>query len=75
MEDLAILNNDEQQEVLATVKKLQGLVAEVLNPDDFHKIKEILFRAVETEVLHRDAGHYGGRDWTEPSIYCEHPSA
>ncbi len=54
MEDLAILNNDEQQEVLATVKKLQGLVAEVLNPDDFHKIKEILFRAVETEVLHRD---------------------
>ncbi len=54
MEDLAILNHDEQQEVLATVKKLQGLVAEVLNPDDFHKIKEILFRAVETEVLHRD---------------------
>ena len=45
---------EEREELLLTVKKLQTLVAEVLNPDDFRKIKEILLRTVESEGLCRD---------------------
>ena len=37
----------EENKVLDAVKRLQGLVAEVLNPDDFHKIKDVLLRSVE----------------------------
>ena len=54
MEELATLKEEERQLLLETVKRLQSLVAEVLNPEDFHKVKEILFRAVETDQLHRD---------------------
>ena len=45
---------EEREELLLTVKKLQTLVAEVLNPDDFRKIKEILLRTVESGGLCRD---------------------
>ena len=54
MEQLATLKEEEKVLLLETVKRLQSLVAEVLNPEDFHKVKEILFRAVETDQLHRD---------------------
>ncbi len=54
MEELATFGNEEKVMLVETVKRLQGLVAEVLNHEDFHKIKEILFRAVETEHLHCD---------------------
>lgn len=37
-----------------TVRKMQALVSDVLNPDDFHKIKDILFQAIETESLTRN---------------------
>jgi hypothetical protein len=53
-EELATLKEEERQLLVETVKRLQGLVAEVLNPEDFHKVKDILFRAVETDQLHRD---------------------
>lgn len=45
----------EQREVLEAVKQLQALVTDILNPDDFRKIKDVLLRAVETESLHRDS--------------------
>ena len=54
MDELATLRKDERELLVETVKRLQGLVAEVLNPEDFHKVREILFRAVETDLLHRD---------------------
>ena len=54
MEEMATLREDEKVLLVETVKRLQGLVVEVLNPEDFHQVKEILFRAVETEQLHRD---------------------
>lgn len=54
MEELATLKEEEKVLLVETVKRLQSLVAEVLNPEDFHKVKEILFRAVETDQLHRD---------------------
>ena len=54
MEELATFSIEEKNELLLTVKKLQSLVADVLNPDDFRKIKEILLQAVETDRLHRD---------------------
>ena len=55
MEESVILKEEEREEIRLTVKKLQSLVSEVLNPDDFHKIKEILLRAVETGQLHRNS--------------------
>lgn len=54
MADIETFSEAERLEVLATVKKLQALVADVLNPGDFHKLKEMLFRAVETDALRRD---------------------
>ena len=54
MEELATLKEEEKVLLVETVKRLQSLVAEVLNPEDFHKVKDILFRAVETDQLHRD---------------------
>ena len=45
---------EEREELLLAVKKLQTLVADVLNPDDFHKIKELLLCAVESGRLNRD---------------------
>jgi len=48
------LRTEERQAVLDTVKRLQALVDEVLNPDDFHKIKDIILRAAETGQLHRN---------------------
>ena len=54
-EELAPFSDDERDLVVNTVKQLQSLVADVLNPDDFHKVKEILFRAVETGRVHLDA--------------------
>ncbi len=54
MEELATFSIEEKNELLLTVKKLQSLVVDVLNPDDFRKIKEILLQAVETDRLHRD---------------------
>ena len=54
MENFATIREDEKVLLLETIKRLQLLVVDVLNPDDFHKVKEILFRAVETDLLHRD---------------------
>ena len=54
MDDLTTLREDERELLLETVKRLQGLVTDVLNPDDFGKVKGILLRAAETAQLHRD---------------------
>jgi len=54
MENFATIREDEKVLLLETIKRLQSLVVDVLNPDDFHQMKEILFRAVETDLLHRD---------------------
>ncbi|MBQ6964715.1 MAG: bifunctional (p)ppGpp synthetase/guanosine-3',5'-bis(diphosphate) 3'-pyrophosphohydrolase [Bacteroidaceae bacterium] len=54
MEELANLKSDEQKALLAVVRRLQGLVTEVLNPDDFQKIRHILLRTVEADALRRD---------------------
>ena len=57
MEESATFRDDERQLFLTAFRQLQGLVAEVLAPDDFHKIRDILFKAVQTEALHR--GSFG----------------
>ena len=54
MEGLTTISGDEKELLVSTVKKLQPLVADILDPDDFHKIKEHLFRAVESGALQRD---------------------
>ena len=54
MDEQDRLMAEEREELLLTVKKLQTLVADVLNPEDFHKIKEILLRTVESGCLNRD---------------------
>ena len=54
MEEIATIKEYEREELLSTVKKLQSKLGDVLNPDDFHKVKEILLRAVETGSLRRD---------------------
>ena len=54
MREIATIREDEKQEFLAVFKQLQGLVGDVLNPDDFHKIKENLERAVRSDLLYRD---------------------
>ncbi|MDE5739890.1 MAG: HD domain-containing protein, partial [Bacteroidaceae bacterium] len=54
MDEQDRLMAEEREELLQTVKKLQTLVADVLNPEDFHKIKEILLCTVESGCLNRD---------------------
>ena len=54
MENIAKIKEEERALLVETVKRLQSLVMDVLNPEDFHRVKEILFRAVETDQLHRD---------------------
>lgn len=54
MEELAIIKEEERLELLTTVRKMQELVADILNPDDFRKIKDILLRAMETDALARN---------------------
>ncbi|MBR1520207.1 MAG: bifunctional (p)ppGpp synthetase/guanosine-3',5'-bis(diphosphate) 3'-pyrophosphohydrolase [Bacteroidaceae bacterium] len=54
MGEIATIREDEKQEFFSAFRKLQGLVADVLNPDDFRKIKENLLSAVRTDLLHRD---------------------
>ena len=54
MDEIMTLGAEERQAMLDTVKRLQALVADVLNPDDFRKIKEIILKAAETGHLHRD---------------------
>ena len=54
MEEIATINEYERDELLTTVKKLQAKIGDVLNPDDFRKVKDILLRAVATDALRRD---------------------
>lgn len=54
MERLTSLTEEERELLVATVKKLQPLVTDILNPDDFHKVKEILFNAAGSGVLQRN---------------------
>ena len=54
MENIAKIKEEERALLVETVKRLQSLVMDVLNPEDFHRVKEILFRAVETDQLRRD---------------------
>ena len=54
MNEVATIKEEEKQEFLAAFRTLQGLVGDVLNPDDFHKIKENLASAVKSDMLYRD---------------------
>ena len=54
MEELTMIKEEERLELLTTVRKMQELVADILNPDDFRKIKDILLRAMETDALARN---------------------
>ena len=54
MKEVATIREEEKQEFLAAFRTLQGLVGDVLNPDDFRKIKENLERAVRADMLYRD---------------------
>ena len=54
MKEVATIREEEKQEFMAVFRRLQGLVGDVLNPDDFHKIKENLERAVRSDMLCRD---------------------
>jgi GTP pyrophosphokinase len=54
MKEIATFTEQEKAELMLTVKRLQSLVADVLDTDDMRKIREILLRAVETDQLHRD---------------------
>ena len=49
-----MIKEEERLELLTTVRKMQELVADILNPDDFRKIKDILLRAMETDALARN---------------------
>ena len=54
MKEVAIIREEEKQEFLSAFRKLQGLVGDVLNPEDFHKIKENLSNAVRSDLLCRN---------------------
>ena len=54
MERLTTLTEEEKELLVATVKRLQPLVADILNPDDFHKVKDILFNAAGSGALQRN---------------------
>ena len=54
MNEVATIREDEKQEFFTAFRTLQGLVDDVLNPDDFHKIKENLEKAVRSDLLTRD---------------------
>ena len=54
MDELTMIKEEERLELLTTVRKMQELVADILNPDDFRKIKDILLRAMETDALARN---------------------
>ena len=54
MKEVATIREEEKQEFMAAFRALQGLVGDVLNPDDFHKIKENLASAVKSDMLYRD---------------------
>jgi len=55
MDELATIREEEKIKVLEAAKNLQGLVGDVLNPDDFHKVKQHLIEAVESGNLQRDS--------------------
>ena len=44
MEDVAIINKAEGREIVESLRKLQSKIDEILNPDDFRKIRDILMR-------------------------------
>lgn len=54
MKEVATIREEEKQEFMAAFRALQGLVGDVLNTDDFHKIKENLASAVKSDMLYRD---------------------
>ncbi|MBQ0047267.1 MAG: bifunctional (p)ppGpp synthetase/guanosine-3',5'-bis(diphosphate) 3'-pyrophosphohydrolase [Prevotellaceae bacterium] len=54
MEEIATIREEEKKDLFDAFRKLQAIVADILNPDDFRKIKEILFTAVQSGSLHRD---------------------
>lgn len=54
MEDVAIINKAEGREIVESLRKLQSKIDEILNPDDFRKIRDILMNAVMAGALKRD---------------------
>ncbi len=54
MVEIATIRDDEKQDLFDAFKKLQTLVADVVNPDDFRKIKDMLMKAVQSGALQRN---------------------
>jgi len=55
MEEIAIIKEHERAQVLECFRKLQLLVTDVVNPDDFRKVKDILHIGMSTGQLQRDS--------------------
>ena len=55
MDELATIREEEKAELFEAFKRLQGLVSDALNPEDFRRVKEHLFNAVESGNLQRDS--------------------
>lgn len=54
MEEIAIIREHERAQVLESFRTLQTLVSDVVNPDDFRKVKDILHTGMTTGQLQRD---------------------
>lgn len=54
MEEIAIIRDHERVQVLESFRTLQNLINDVVNPDDFRKVKEILHVGMSTGQLQRD---------------------
>lgn len=54
MEEIAIIRDHERVQVLESFRSLQTLISDVVNPDDFRKVKDILHVGMSTGQLQRD---------------------
>ena len=53
MEELTLIHHDEKQLLLDAFRKLQGLVGDLMDADDFRRVKDILVRAAKAGSLKR----------------------
>lgn len=55
LKDSAVIKENEKEAFLAAFKKLQALSSDILNSDDFRKIKDIIMRSVQAGTLKRNS--------------------
>lgn len=54
MDELNIMKPEEKETLLVSFKKLQSLVGDALNADDFHRVKDIVNETARSGKLQRD---------------------